>query len=76
MVRQAVRSPPHPSWLPQNQTVKCTVLLSINREATLTKKYSGRRKPGPGKTNDNLKKKKKIGKERDRKRNGKRTEGD
>lgn len=30
--------PPRLSWLSQNQTVKCTLLLSINREATLTKK--------------------------------------
>lgn len=37
-VQQAVCGPPRPSWLSQNQTVKCTLLLSINREATLTKK--------------------------------------
>lgn len=27
-----------PPWVSQNQTVKCTLLLSINREATLKKK--------------------------------------
>lgn len=43
--------PPRLSWLSRNQTVKCTLLLSINREATLTKKYSGRRMLGPEKTN-------------------------
>lgn len=46
-----------PPWMSQNQTVKCTLLLSINREATLKKKkYSGERMLGPGK---NKKKRKK-----------------
>lgn len=38
-----------PPWMSQNQTVKCTLLLSINREATLKKKkYSGERMLEPG----------------------------
>lgn len=38
-----------PTRTSQNQTVKCTLLLSINREATLKKKkYSGERMLEPG----------------------------
>lgn len=49
-----------PSPMSQNQTVKCTLLLSINREATLKKKkkkYSGERmlEPGRKKNNNNNK---------------------
>lgn len=74
-MQQAVCSPPHPSWLSQNQTVKCTLLLSINREATLTKNtvVEGSRDQEKQTT---ILKKKELGKERARKRNRKRTRGD
>ena len=46
-----------PSPMSQNQTVKCTLLLSINREATLKKKkkkkYSGERMLEPGRKKNN-----------------------
>lgn len=60
-----------PPWMSQNQTVKCTLLLSINREATLKKKkYSGERMLEPGKQT-NEKKKKQQPQRRKKKKKGK-----